>query len=83
MSKTKVLNFNSGKRNKIMRFFFGSEELELTDEYKYLGLTLSFIKAKQNIADQVNKALFSLMKILELLNCQSIFNWTSLIKLSN
>ena len=38
----------------------------MTNEYKYLGIYFtrggSFAKAKQHIADQANKAMFSLLK---------------------
>ena len=63
MSKT---IFNSGRNDKRVHVFFGSEEIEITDEYNCLGLIQSqrrsFITVKQKFADQANKVLFSLMK---------------------
>ena len=49
-----------------IHFTYGSQELEISNEYKYLGIVLSksgsFVAAKKNIAEQANKALFSLMR---------------------
>ena len=70
--KTKIVIFGSGKTSKRLRFTFGTHELEITNAYKYLGILLSksgsFIAAKKNIAEQANKALFSLIKKIRILN---------------
>ena len=49
------------------KFIFQQSEIEITDEYKYLGIYLgrscSFVAAKKHIiAQQANRALFSLLK---------------------
>ena len=47
-------------------------EIEVTNEYKYLGIYFkiggAFAKAKQHIAEQANKALFSLLKKIRALS---------------
>lgn len=66
VSKTKIIVFTDGKNSDKIHFTYGSQELEISDEYKYLGIVLSksgsFLAAKKNIAEQANKALFSLMR---------------------
>ena len=58
--------FSRGRQSKKFHFFFNSTELEIVPDYKYLGIylsgTYSYIKAKKHIAEQANKALFSLLK---------------------
>ena len=53
-------------------FYFGNDTVEITKEYKYLGINLtqsgSFIHAKKPIAEQGHKALFSLFKKSKSLN---------------
>ena len=71
ISKTKIVIFSSGRRRPC-RFYFGNDTIEITKEYKYLGINLtqsgSFIQAKKTIAEQGNKALFSLLKKSRSLN---------------
>ena len=66
VSKTKIIVFTNGKISDKIHFTYGSQELEISNEYKYLGIVLSksgsFLAAKKNIAEQANKALFSLMR---------------------
>ena len=57
--------FSSG-RNKQYQSLFDGREVELSNDYKYLGIYFtcggSFNTAKKYIAEQANKALFSLLK---------------------
>ena len=52
--------------NKNIHFTFRNNELEISESSKYLGIYLSrtgtFATAKKHIAEQANKALFSLLK---------------------
>ena len=63
--KTKIVIFSSGKL-KQYNFLLDGLNIEVTNEYKYLGIYFtrggSFEKAKEHIADQANKAMFSLLK---------------------
>ncbi|MEW8546328.1 MAG: reverse transcriptase family protein [Candidatus Thiodiazotropha sp.] len=72
ISKTKIVVFGRGRTPKILKFTFQQNEIEITDEYKYLGIYLgrsgSFVAAKKHIAEQANKALFSLLKKIRCLN---------------
>jgi hypothetical protein len=65
--KTKVLIFGTRSNNYKYKFKFKGIDLEITNEYKYLGVYLSrtnsfFLKAKKYIAEQANKAMFSLLR---------------------
>ena len=66
VSKTKVIIFNKGKSKVNTKFYFENKELEIEDRNKYLGIifsrTGSFVEAKKHIAEQGNKALFSLLR---------------------
>ena len=66
VSKTKIVIFGRGKINKNIHFTFQNNELEIAESYKYLGIYLSrtgtFTTAKKHIAEQANKALFSLLQ---------------------
>ena len=66
VSKTKVVIFGRGRTPKNLKIIFQQNEIEITDEYKYLGIYLgrsgSFVAAKKHTADQASKALFSLLK---------------------
>ena len=66
VSKTKVIIFSKGKSKINTKFYFENQELEIEDRYKYLGIIFShsgsFSEAKQHIAEQGNKALFSLLR---------------------
>ena len=54
------------------RFKFDGIDIEVKNEYKYLGIFFTrvggFMKAKAHIAEQANKALFSLLKKIRTLN---------------
>ena len=64
--KTKILIFSKGRPNNQLRFYFDNCEIEIVINYKYLGILLSrrgaFNKTKQYLAEQANKALFSLLR---------------------
>ena len=55
-----------------MKFLYNNSELEITNDYKYLEIYLarsgSFNQAKKHIAEQANKALFSLLRKIRNLN---------------
>ena len=71
VDKTKIVIFSSGKL-KQYNFLLNGLKIEVTNEYKYLGIHFtrggSFAKAKQHIADQASKAMFSLLKKIRALN---------------
>ena len=71
IEKTKIIVFSGGKP-KSYTFKLNGSDLEVTNEYKYLGIVFtrggSFIKAKQHIAEQANKALFALLKKIRALS---------------
>ena len=64
--------FSKGRPNKNVQFVFQNNILEVTDEYKYLGIYLgrsgSFVTAKKQIAEQANKALFALLRKIKSLS---------------
>ena len=71
-SKTKIVIFSEERPNKNVQFVFQNNILEVTDEYKYLGIYLgrsgSFVTAKKHIAEQANKALFALLRKIKSLS---------------
>ena len=71
-AKTKVMIFSSGRQGKNLKFHVNGAELEIVNEYKYLGIYLArsgaFAKAKKHIVDQANYALFSLQRKIRHLN---------------
>ena len=71
-SKTKIVVFGRGRMPKNLKFTIEQKEIEIADVYKYLGVYLgrsgSFVAAKKHIAEQANKALFSLLKNISSLN---------------
>ena len=62
--KTKVVIFSRGKVRKIPKFTYNSSEIEVVDEYNYLGCKFNFnnkfTKAKNNLINHARRALFSL-----------------------
>ena len=64
--------FSNGRINKNVHFNFYNKELEIVSELKYLGIYLSrsgaFNAAKKHIAEQANKALFSIIRKTRTLN---------------
>ena len=71
-SKTKVIIFSKGRPPRNVKFYFKNEEIEIVNEFKYLGIFLarsgSFLKAKKHIVNQANTALFSLQRKIRNLN---------------
>ena len=65
VEKTNIVVFSSG-RQKDYRFKLNGLDIEVKNEYKYLGIIFTrgggFIRAKTHIAEQANKALFALHK---------------------
>ena len=66
VSKTKIVIFGRGRPNENLHLFFENNEIIIVSEYKYLGIILSrsgsFRSNKKYIAEQANKALFTLFK---------------------
>ena len=66
IKKTKIVVFSKGRKQRNMKFTLQKEEIEIVDEYKYLGIVLgksgSNVAAKKHIVEQANKALFSLLQ---------------------
>ena len=58
--------FSGGRVPKNLKFYFKGNELQIVNEYKYLGIfvtrTGTFFRTKKHIADQANIALFSLLR---------------------
>ncbi|MEW8547414.1 MAG: reverse transcriptase family protein, partial [Candidatus Thiodiazotropha sp.] len=71
-NKTKIMIFSGGRIPKNQKFYFKGQEIEIVNEYKYLGIFLarsgSFLKAKKHIVEQANNALFSLQRKIRFLN---------------
>ena len=71
-NKTKIMIFSGGRMPKNQKFYFKGKEIEIVNEYKYLGIFLarsgSFLKAKNHIVEQANNALFSLQRKIRFLN---------------
>ncbi|MEW8546102.1 MAG: reverse transcriptase family protein, partial [Candidatus Thiodiazotropha sp.] len=65
VDKTKVLIFSKGRPNRNYNFVFNDKQLEIVNEYKYLGIFMSrsgsFLKTKKYIAEQGSKAMYSLL----------------------
>ena len=66
VEKTKILIFSKGNPRQNYNFKIGENDVEIVDNYKYLGLYFSrsgsFYKTKIYIAEQANKALFALLR---------------------
>ena len=64
-SKTKVVIFGKRKPKIKPKFMYKTEELELVEEFKYLGVVFScnatFKKHKMYLKDQATKAMFALL----------------------
>ena len=65
-AKTKVIIFTNKRNIQKSTFTFQSETLDVVTDYKYLGIYFAknglFTLAKKQVAEQANKALFSLLK---------------------
>ena len=66
VSKTKIIIFSHRRPSTNIKFYFKGEEIEIVNEYKYLGIYLSrsgsFLQAKRHLVDQANNALFALQR---------------------
>lgn len=66
VDKTKIIIFSKGRISQNRIFKLGTENIETINEYKYLGIyfsrTGSFTKTKKYLAEQANKAMFSLLR---------------------
>ena len=64
--KTKILVFSEGKIRRIPDFTLAGEKLDVTFNYKYLGLFFNyngkFNVAKQDLYDRANRAMFALLR---------------------
>ena len=64
--------FGQGRRANTYQFKINMKEIEITKEYKYLGILLgqsgSFLTSKKHIAEQGSKAMFSLLRKIKCLN---------------
>ena len=70
--KTKVVIFSKGKLRKKPTFEFDNKNLEIVDQYKYLGIIMNFTGkfnvAVRNLCEQARKAMFSLINKTRKLN---------------
>ena len=64
--KTKILVFSKGKIRRIQDFTLAGEKLDVTFNYKYLGLFFNyngkFNVAKQELYDRANRAMFAFLR---------------------
>ena len=72
ITKTKILIISKGRPNLNLHFHYNNSEIEIVAEYKYLGIYLSrsgnYRTAKRHIAEQAEKALFSLIRKIRALD---------------
>ena len=65
-SKTKIVVFAKGKA-KSLKFYMCNVEIEIVNDFKYLGITFSrsggFLKTKEHIAKQATKAVLFVVTI--------------------
>ena len=66
VSKTKIVIYTNSRNKNNITYKFNASTIEIVDAYKYLGIYFakngSFTLAKKNVAEQANKALFSLLR---------------------
>ena len=66
VSKTKIVIFSRGKVRKYPKFTLGADEVEVADDYVYLGVTFnhygSFRKAISKQVTQARKAMFAVLE---------------------
>ena len=64
-SKTQVVIFSRGKIRRIPEFYFGTEKVDVVDNYTYLGVTFNynnkFTRTKCKQISSAKKAMFSLL----------------------
>lgn len=72
VDKTKIVEFRRGRHSRNRVFKIGDSEIETVSDYKYLGIYLSiggsFNKTEKYLAEQANKALFSLLRKIKTLS---------------
>jgi hypothetical protein len=65
VTKTKILIFSRGRQQRY-QFTYNNEQIEIVNEYNYLGILFSrsgsFYNAKKEIAKQATKTMYSLLK---------------------
>ena len=65
-TRRKFVSLIRGKTRNIPKFQFGETQLEVTDQYKYLGLIFNFngkfTKAKNLLYDKGTRAMFALLR---------------------
>lgn len=65
VSKTKVVIFSKGKIRKTPTFIFGSQNIQVVDDYTYLGIIFNYNnKFNKAMAKQVNQARGALYSLL-------------------
>ena len=71
VTKTKIVIFSRGKVKKYPKFTIGNEEVQVCDDYVYLGVTFnfngSFRKAISKQITQARKAMFALLEKAKIL----------------
>ena len=80
LEKTKVMIFSKKKGdNEQFRFYFGRDIVEITYEYKYLGLIFtsngSLRQASANLEDKARKAYYSIKSKIPFANNLSVQAW--------
>ena len=72
VSKTKIIIFSRGKVRKFPKFYLDQDEIEVVDDYVYLGVKFnyngSFKKAINKQISQARKAMFALLEKAKVLN---------------
>jgi hypothetical protein len=66
LSKTKIVIFSKGRQSTNYRFFFKNDQIEIVNEFKYLGVIFtrngSFLTTKKHLATQATRAMYSLIR---------------------
>ena len=72
ITKPKILIISKGRPSLNQHFYYNNSEIEIVGEHKYLGIYLSrsgnYRTAKRYIAEQAEKALFSLIRKIRVLD---------------
>lgn len=67
IDKTKVMVFGLGKIKTTLKFFYKTDEIEIIDEFNYLGVnltkTLNFNITKKHLADKALRAMYEVLKL--------------------
>ena len=83
LEKTKVMVFRKGgSLTKRERWWYGENQVEVVNAYKYLGLTLSTkLSSSQAIADFIPKAKRKIVTILKALSKLKCCDWNVFVKI--